>query len=123
MAKKKRLVGRPKTTGKGTLISVRCQPEFLAAIDSWRGGQPGSLSRPHAIRWLAELGLSNSQPKKAVRGTPDRAATDMAARTIDRLADPTASADDLAKRKRRLLKGPGEFRDMRDDQPRSRRQK
>jgi hypothetical protein len=67
VAKKRRRPGRPKgtgTTGTGTLIGVRCHPEFLAAVDKWRAAQPrqpgqaAGLTRPQAIRWLAELGLA-----------------------------------------------------------------
>jgi hypothetical protein len=55
-AKKKR--GRPKTTGKGVPVVVRCHKEFLDKIDRWRAAQlGGGLSRPQAIRWLAEVGL------------------------------------------------------------------
>jgi hypothetical protein len=36
---------------------------------------------------------------------------------IDRLADKSASPEEQAKRKRRLMKGPPEFREMRDDLP------
>jgi hypothetical protein len=42
-------------------------------------------------------------------------ASDMAARAIDKMTDKDASADDQASRKRRLLKGPEEFRDVRVD--------
>jgi hypothetical protein len=46
---------------------------------------------------------------------------DMAATTIDALTgDQSAPAEDRAKRKRRLLKGPREFRHMRKDSPSSR---
>lgn len=47
----------PAPTGKGTLIGVRLQTEQLAAIDAWRSHQPDKLSRPEAIRRLAEKGL------------------------------------------------------------------
>ena len=47
--------------------------------------------------------------------------TGMAGRTIDALADQTVPGDDRAKRKRRLLEGPEEFREIRDDQRKSRR--
>jgi hypothetical protein len=47
----------------------------------------------------------------------------MAGRTIDTIEDQSAPADDRAKRKRRLLKGPQEFREIRDasSKPRGRR--
>ena len=120
MAKKRRGPGRPKTTGRGTLIGVRCHKEFLAGLDKWRGLQPGAVSRPDALRQLAEIGLVNArQPARPGRGKRGRAASDMAGRTIDGLADPSVTVEDRAKRKRRLLKGPKEFRKLRDDQPKS----
>jgi hypothetical protein len=39
----------------------------------------------------------------------------MAGSTIDGMTDAAAHADDQASRKRRLLKGPEEFRDVRVD--------
>ena len=105
--------GRPKTTGTGTLIALRCHAPLLASVDAWRAKQPGNPTRPQAIRWLTELGL-----RKAVQASVGRATSaDLAGRTIDRLTDPAAPAEDQAKRKRRLLKGPKEFRDMRGDGP------
>ena len=62
MVKKAKKRG-PKPTGKGTSINVRCHPEFMAAVDRWRAAQPrqpgvaGGMTRPQAIRALAELGL------------------------------------------------------------------
>src|SRR5215470_4614077 len=38
----------------------------------------------------------------------------MAGREIDRLSDPSATEEERQRRKRRLLKGPKEFRDVRD---------
>lgn len=66
-------------------------------------------SRPAAIRLLIELGMG---PRTTARGKAEGA--DHAGKQIDRLSDQSASAKDQAKRKRRLLKGPEEFRDMRD---------
>jgi hypothetical protein len=63
MGKKTKRRGPPKTTGAGLLVGVRCHAELLEKIDRWRAAQPpqlgqvGRLSRPQAIRWLAELGL------------------------------------------------------------------
>lgn len=47
----------PAPTGKGIPILIRCQPEFLAAVDQWRSEQPHLISRPEALRQLAEIGL------------------------------------------------------------------
>ncbi|AWB20951.1 CopG family transcriptional regulator [Methylobacterium currus] len=43
--------GRPKTTGRGTGIMVRCHEEQLGALDAWIADQPDPKpSRPEAIR-------------------------------------------------------------------------
>ncbi|MCS3929240.1 hypothetical protein M2175_004271 [Bradyrhizobium elkanii] len=49
--------GRPVTTGKGTLVGVRLQPDDLSAIDDWRRKQGDLPGRPEAIRQLVEIGL------------------------------------------------------------------
>jgi hypothetical protein len=56
MAKKKRKLGRP-STGRGAQINVRCQPDFLKAVDKWRGAQLDKPSRPQAIIRLAVHGI------------------------------------------------------------------
>jgi hypothetical protein len=48
-----------------------------------------------------------ARPKEAGR------AREMAGREIDRLIDPSATDEERQRRKRRLLKGPKEFRDIR----------
>ena len=47
----------PPPTGKGTTIGVRCQDDFIKALDAWRGGQAVPPSRASALRHLAEEGL------------------------------------------------------------------
>jgi hypothetical protein len=56
MVKKKAARGRPKT-GQGAQINVRCQPDFLKAVDKWRAGQLDKPSRPQAIIRLAAQAL------------------------------------------------------------------
>jgi hypothetical protein len=67
-AKKRR--GRPVTTGRGTLIGIRCHKEFLTRVDAWRAGQAGELSRPAAIHRLAELWLDTAG-RETKRGFAD----------------------------------------------------
>lgn len=48
----------PKPTGIGAPITVRLQPEVLAALDAWIAEQPDPKpSRPAAIRSFVEAGL------------------------------------------------------------------
>ena len=49
----------------------------------------------------------------AKSATGSRQAADMAGKEIDRLEDLTATSEQRETRKRRLIKGPKEFRDLR----------
>jgi uncharacterized protein YlaI len=48
-------------------------------------------------------------------------ARQMAGRAVDRLSDPSATDEERQSRKRRLLKGPKEFRDIRDKRAKPKR--
>jgi len=68
------------------------------------------------------VGAGAPQPtgNHAREGEPRKAA-DMAGDIIDQHADLSASSEEQASRKRRLLKGPKEFRDLRRDYPHKKR--
>lgn len=109
--------GRPKSTGKGELIGVRLLPEPLAAFDSWIAKQREPLSRPEAIRRLLAIGLK-AKPMQPLHTKKAAAkAAKIAERHIDPLIEPSTPAEERHGRKRRLIKGPGEFRDIRADLP------
>jgi hypothetical protein len=93
---------------------VRLQPAQLAALDAWIARQDAQLSRPEAIRRLLEQALAVSQPVKSRTQKARSTALDLASTQVDRLLDPSAPDEERQRRKRRLLKGPKEFRDMRD---------
>jgi hypothetical protein len=117
MAKKtKKRRGPPRTTGPGTLVGLRCHQPFLDAVDGWRARQDDKPTRPAAVVRLAELGLTVSSAGQPSARAASKAA-DLAANEIDRMTDQSASVEEQATRKRRLLKGPGEFRDIREDRP------
>jgi hypothetical protein len=78
--------------------------------------QEDQPDRSEAIRRLVELGLTvKTQARPA--STPDRGAQELAASAIDKMSDDLASAVDQASRKRRLTKGPDQFRAVRVDRP------
>jgi hypothetical protein len=112
--KKRRGRGRPKTGAVS--IHLRIEPKKLDAIDRWRGVQSDDPGRPEAIRRLVEQALAVA-PLGSVKAGSRRKAADMAGRTIDQLADQAVTDEERARRKRRLIKGPHEFRDVRSDQP------
>jgi hypothetical protein len=93
-------------------------PAGLRAVDRWIGDQPEPRpTRPEAIRQLTELGLASTQPATSFSKNAVATAAGIAEKVIDRLGDDSASPDVQAGRKRHLLKGPSEFREMRGKGP------
>lgn len=107
-------IGRP-PTGITPMVGVRVSDELRGRIERWAVLQDGSPRLSEAVRRLVELGLgrSKSTTKRSRKSTAQ--AVTMAGRAIDRAADLWATPAERAKRKRRLIKGPTEFRGMRKD--------
>lgn len=106
----------PPATGKGEPVVVRMQPTQLRALDHWIADQAQPFpSRPEAIRRLVELGLSVDKPQAETPARISARAKRLAGRAIDGLADQQASTGEQADRKRDLLGGPEEFRNVRVD--------
>ena len=112
--------GRP-ATGKDPFIGIRLPPSLIREIENW-AEENDAPSRSEAIRRLLETGLQNA------RGTSTRSskraaakASHMAASTLEQLGDKSAPAEERSKRKRRLLEGQSEFREMRADLPKLKR--
>jgi hypothetical protein len=117
LAKKRR---GPPPTGKGVQVVVRLQPDPLGAIDKWVAKQPGHPTRAEAIRRLVELGLTVKTPARPVTKSGRRLrAQELAANVIEKMIDPSAPPEERAQRRRRLTKGPTEFREDRVDLPRA----
>jgi hypothetical protein len=104
----------PPATGKGEPIMVRIQPDGLMALDGWIKRQDDKPTRPEAIRRLLEKALGGAAAARPRAKGAARKATELAEREIDRvLVDKPVTGEERASRKRRLLSGPKEFRDMR----------
>jgi hypothetical protein len=116
-------------------------------LDAWISRQKDpELTRPEAIRRLVELGLTGktrAKPSAAVVADlaaeaidslglqvkaparpvakPGRRlrARELATKAIEKIIDPAAPPEERAQRRRRLTKGPSEFRDARVDQPKT----
>ena len=114
MLAKKR--GRP-ATGRGKTVGVRCHNSLLESIDEWRRSEPDRPTRARAIRRLVERALATAAPSGPAKVGSRRKAADLAGQAIDSLGDQTATVEERAHRKRRLIKGPREFRDVRGGQP------
>jgi hypothetical protein len=95
----------------------------LNAIDAWIARQADStITRKVAIRRLVEIGLAAParsdrahRPSPAPKAARSSRARELAAETIEKMIDPSASVDERAQRRRRLTKGPSEFREDRVD--------
>ena len=94
---------------------LRMAPAVGKKIDEWRGRQPDLPDRPEAIRRLVELGLATAPSARSHALKPRTKAAEMAGDAIDRRADRSATSEEQDSRKRQLLKGPEEFRDLRRD--------
>jgi hypothetical protein len=111
--KKKR--GRP-ATGKDPLVSARLPQPLVDQVEGWSASN--SVTRSEAIRRLVELGLKVKSPARPV-STPGRRlrAQELATKAIEKIIDPSAPPEERADRRRRLTKGPSEFREDRVDLP------
>jgi hypothetical protein len=113
--------GRP-ATGKDPLMGFRASPEIRASIVRWAETEPDKPSLSEAIRRLVELGLTVKMSARPV-GEPCRRlrAQELTTNAIEKIIDPAAPAEERAVRRRRLTKGPEEFREMRVDRPRAKK--
>ena len=105
-------------TGKGAPIGLRLEPATLARVDRWAASQQDDPSRPEAIRRLVELALGIVQ-RAGVRTKKAAKAAEMAGEEIDRLGDVSATDEERQLRKRRLIRGPKEFLDLRRNRPKA----
>lgn len=111
--------GPLRTTGPGKVIGVRCQLPLLKQIDSWAEEQDDKPTHPEAIRRLVEMALASEIPAKPTSKKADAKASQLAGQMIDMLSDGSAPPEEREKRKRRLVKGPTEFREIRADLPKT----
>jgi predicted DNA-binding protein len=110
--------GRP-ATGKDPLVSARLPQAMVERLEGWAAHN--GVTRSEAVRALVDLGLAakgeakppSTAVRHARRGKADHASS-MAGSAIDRLSDQSATTQEQANRKRRLVRGPSEFRDIRD---------
>jgi hypothetical protein len=113
--------GRP-ATGQDPVTAIRLSKELRETVDKWAASQDDEPGRSEAIRRLVELGLTvrTTKPKQAPHARADRA-KELAAQAIDKMGDPAAPPEERAQRRRRLTKGPEEFREVRIDRPKAKK--
>jgi hypothetical protein len=115
---RKKRIGRPPVGA--ILIGVRVPPADVATLDAWIKKHAPDMSRPEAIRRLVELGLTVKAPAMTASKPGRRLrAQELATTAIEKIVDPATAPEEQAQRRRRLTKGPPEFRKARVDQPKA----
>jgi hypothetical protein len=104
------------------MMGFRAEPVLRAAIVRWAENQPDMPTLSEATRRLVELGLAAKAPARPA-SKPGRQlrAEELAAKAIEKIIDPTAPPEERTKRRRRLTKGPPEFREDRVDLPKAKK--
>jgi hypothetical protein len=120
----KKKIGRP-ATGVGTLVGQRWRDDQLEQIERWRRAQQDQPGRSEAIRRLVEIGLGKETgkalPSHRLQAAHADRAKELARNTIEKIGDPSASPEERTERRRKLTRGPQEFREDRVDSPKSKK--
>ena len=116
MRKRKR--GRP-ATGRDPVTAIRLPEDLRVRVEAWATKLADTPSRSEAIRRLIEIGLASVRTVKPSDKKSAAKAAGLAGEMVDYLSDSSVPADIREKRKRRLLTGPSEFRELRTDLPKT----
>jgi hypothetical protein len=103
------------------MIGFRADSALRGEIEKWAKTQPDKPKLSDAIRRLVEIGLT---VKTQSRGHVSRQgrklrAQELATNAIEKIIDPAAPPEERDQRRRRLTKGPREFREDRVDLPKA----
>jgi hypothetical protein len=112
-------MGRPPGRIQDKSLNLRVSEDFIALVDRWRAKQPDKPTRAEAIRRLVELGLTVKTKAKQPSAARAVRAKELATKAIDKIIDSSAPPEERAERRRRLTKGPSEFRVDRVDLPKA----
>jgi len=102
-----------------TMVGIDIEADDLMQL----GGKlriVGQLELAHPVRRLVELGLRVKTPTRPASKPGRRLrAQEPATKAIEKIIDPSAPPEERAQRRRRLIKGPIEFREDRVDLPKA----
>jgi hypothetical protein len=115
----------PASRLKTAQVNLRIEPALKQAAEKAAAADRRSLTsliEKLLSDYLKKAGYSNMKTREpGSRAKRAAKAADMAGQKIDQLGDKSASHEVRAQRKRRLIKGPSEFREMRGDALKSKR--
>jgi hypothetical protein len=90
---------------------------LISGLTYWRGAKGDQPGRPEAIRRLVERALFSGGKGRAPRQATAEKAAELADRALEKVTDKSQPTEEQKTRKRKLIRGPTEFRDIRRDQP------
>jgi hypothetical protein len=93
-------------------VTVRMSSSVLRSLDEWCRKQADRPERTEAICRLVEQALTSADTRPMATDAQHKAA-EMAFDEIDKLGTNVGQDEEHAQRKRRLIKGPSEFREIR----------
>jgi hypothetical protein len=99
-----------RAAGKKENAVIALSPAMRAKVDAWAALQKDHPDHAEAVQRLLLAGLKSEKSRRPLSETAAAKASELAGHTLDQLGDTTATADEREQRKRRLLKGPKEFR-------------
>ena len=107
--------GRP-ATGQDPVTAIRLPVKLRSRLDAWCKNQDNRPSRSEAIRRILEQVLADPSGRPASLGKSQKA-SELADRAAEHIVDKSVPTEEQQRRKRALIKGPKEFRDIREDVP------
>jgi hypothetical protein len=93
-------------------LGTRMHAALIERLDAWRRKQGDLPSRAEAIRRLVEQALTSAEAGPIAIENQNKAA-ELASREIDKMGAKIGQGEERAQRKRALIKGPAEFREIR----------
>ena len=100
-------------------MGFRADPAIRASIVRWAELQLDKPTLSEAIRRLVEMALKSVPSKRIAKPGRRLRAKELASEAIEKMGDPNASPEERDQRRRRLTKGPSEFREDRVDLPKT----
>ena len=96
------------------MVGARLPPALIDQLDAWASRE--SIGRSEAMRRLLERALAIKSQDDLGTAEGQKAST-LADRAAERLVDKSLPVEEQQRRKRALIKGPKEFREIREDLP------
>ena len=96
------------------MVGARLPPALIAQLDAWASRE--AIGRSEAMRRLLERALA-SEVQDDLGTAEGQKASKFADRVAEDLVDKSLPLEEQQRRKRALIKGPKEFREIREDLP------